>query len=945
MKRIKNPIGRVMFCLIVVCILVGCKTEKAVPGFPLLSEDLFRNPPLEARPGVLWPWLNGYVDRKQMVSELEQMKAKGLRGPIIWDIGSLVDPLKMIPVGPAFLGEESLKSIHLAMDETKRLGLDLGIVASSSWNAGGAWIKPDDASKSLISSEMTVKGPLSYKDTLPAPQGITSCYYEIAIYALPVNIGQISVKQSDILTISNQYDGKILTWTVPEGDWKILRFICNNTGQPLVCPSPNSSGPVIDHLSAIAAEKHISYMIKTILGNRTDFGGLKTFMLDSYEVDPANDWTPDFLKGFTSLFGYDALPFLPALAGVIIDNEDVTRRFLHDYHKAVGDMMVTNHFIKTRDVLNKSGLKLLAEAGHGGYARVDPLKGLGEADIAMGEFWNGSEFWVTKEAASAAHIYGKTLVNAETLTGWRAWKDGPAHYKRLFDVALCEGLNQVTFHTFTHNPPEAGLPGFVYHAGEHFNVNSTWWEYAGPMLKYMSRASYMMQQGQFVGDLCLYYGDQAPNLVPPRRIDPNLVNRYDSTQCGHCDQLKPVNTAGLGRGYDYDYVNEQVILEKMNFADGLLTLPKDLSYRIMVIPDKTAISPEVLKKLEKLIRAGAVVFGPKPLQSNSLINYPACDGEVRRLGEKIWGDCDGIKVTSHPYGKGKVYDGLSLRAVMYDLGIKPDFAAEGFDNSDQHIDYIHRRTSEEDIYFVSNSALSQQKFTARFRISADKVPYLWRADDGTIQMAEVIESGPDFTKLEMNLPPAGSIFVVFKPKDKAVAPNVGNIRMKLAENQSTLAISPDKPWKVTFPEGRGAPKELILNDLSDWTQSATEGVRYFSGTALYSTTVNLPDSLTGISGGLVLDLGDVKEIAVVKINGVTVDTLWKQPYRTAVSKFVKAGKNQVDVEVTNLWHNRLVGDAGKEGTQRTTRTNIQNRYRKNMPLLPSGLIGPVFFRK
>lgn len=935
---------RIIFGILIIYCFVSCKTERPEESFSRLSEALFREPPLEARPGVLWPWLNGYVDRRQLVYELEQMKVKGLRGPIIWDIGTLADPLKMIPVGPEFLGDESLESIRLVMDEGKRLGLEVGMFASSSWNAGGSWILPQDGSKAVISSEMIIKGPVEYRDTLPAPGGIKKPFAEISVYAVPVKPDHSAVERADILDISKHFDGKVLDWTVPAGKWRILRFVCNNTGQPLMCPSPNSKGLMIDHLSAVAAEKHIAHMIEKIRGDRKDFGALTTFMLDSYEVDPANDWTPDFPAEFKALFGYDPLPFLPVLSGVIIDNEDVTKRFLHDYHKAVGEMVYSNHFVREKEILNRNGLKLLAEAGHGGYARVEPLKALGVADIAMGEFWNGSEFWVTKEAASAAHIYGKKLVNAESLTGWRAWKDGPAHYKRLFDVALCEGLNQVTFHTFTHNPPEAGLPGFVYHAGEHFNVNSTWWEYSGPMLKYMSRCCYMLQQGQFVGDLCLYYGDQAPNLVPPRRIDPNLVNKYDSTQCGHCDQLKPVNTTGLGRGYDYDYVNEEIILDKMEFVNGRLTLPKGLSYGIMVIPDKTEISPEVLKKLEKLIRAGAVVFGPKPLQSNSLVNFPASDREVKRLGEKIWGNCDGLSVKSHLYGKGKVYYGMPLWEVMKDLGITRDFHPYGIDNSDQHIDYIHRRTSEEDFYFVSNSALSWQKFTARFRIGSDKVPYLWLAEEGGILPCKVLESGPESTTLELNLPPAGSVFVVFRPNNKAVVTDTENEPFIFKNPQQVPLVLPDKPWTINFQKGRGAPEQLIANDLFDWTRSTVEGVKFFSGTALYSATFMIPDSLVGNHSDLVLDLGDVKEIAVVRINGTTLDTVWKQPYAIYVSKFVKPGKNRVEIEVTNLWHNRLVGDAGKVGADRFTRTNIQNRYRENMALLSSGLLGPVVIR-
>jgi hypothetical protein len=382
----------------------------------------------------------------------------------------------------------------------------------------------------------------------------------------------------------------------------------------------------------------------------------------------------------------------------------------------------------------------------------------------------------------------------------------------------------------------------------------------------------------------------------------------------------------------------------MDFEGGKLTLPRDLSYYVMVIPDKTAISPVVLRKLEKLIYAGAVVFGPKPLQSNSLVDFPSCDEEVRKLGEKIWGNCDGKSVTSNQYGKGKVYYGLPLWQVMKAEGIARDFDAQGFDNSDQHIDYIHRRNGEDDVYFVSNSGLIQQKFTARFRISEEKIPYLWFADNGTIQPCKVLSSDKQFTTIELDLPPVGSVFVVFQPKNKPAAVSQPDILTALNENNLAPAVYPDKPWKVTFPEGRGAPASIMMDELSDWTSSTIDGVKYFSGSATYSTAFTMEESAVKAGKGLILDLGTVKEIAVVKINGVVVDTLWKPPYQTAIGKFVNPGKNNLELVVTNLWHNRLVGDVGKPEAEMTTRTNIQNRYRNNMPLLPSGLIGPVVIR-
>ena len=177
----------------------------------------------------------------------------------------------------------------------------------------------------------------------------------------------------------------------------------------------------------------------------------------------------------------------------------------------------------------------------------------------MGEFWLRQKNWVTKEAASAAHIYGKKLVAAESLTGWPNWQQGPTDFKQLFDIAFCAGLNQVVFHNFAHNPAIAGKPGFAYHAGEHINVNATWWPMARPFMDYLSRCSYMLRQGNFVGDVCLYYGDKAPNLVPARRIDPNIAPRYPDGTCLHCGAPKPIEPGRLA-GYDYDYINSDIII-------------------------------------------------------------------------------------------------------------------------------------------------------------------------------------------------------------------------------------------------------------------------------------------------------------------------------------------------------------------------------------------------
>jgi len=892
-----------------------------------LSEKRFFDPPLSARPSVLWAWLNGYVDRDQLTRELEEMKAKGLAGAIIWDVGSLRDPKKIIPAGPAFLGPESVASISHAIDQAGRLGLELGLFASSSWNAGGAWIRPENASKRLLCSQIPVKGPGRIRVTVPLPEGVTAHWKDIAVLA--IQSGRRAVDISPCLDSEGRLD-----WEAPAGESRIMRFVSSNTGQNLVCPSPNSNGLVIDHLSRDAATVDMTYILDRLLSERKSLDALKTFMLDSYEVDEAVDWTDDFAAVFRERHGYNPIPYLPALFDPAALDPGITERFLYDYRKTVSDLIIENHFGAVRELLNTRGVRLLAEAGHGGSARVDALKALGSVDIPMGEFWNHKQFWVVKEAASAAHIYGKRIVDAETLTGWRNWEDGPAEYKRRFDIALCAGLNHSTFHTFAHNPPAAGRPGFVYHAGEHFNLNTTWWDQAGPLIEYMARCGYLLQQGLFVADVCFYYGDQAPNLVPARRIDPDIEPLYPDTDCLHCGKPKPVQTSTLDRGYDYDYVNSEVILERMGVSEGRIVLPDGLSYCLLVLPDRDDMPPAVLRKLGELVEAGATVVGRKPVRAPGLAGFPACDDEVKALADRIWGPCDGAAVKERAYGKGRIIWGIPLNDILRGRGLGPDFRPLGITNTDQHVDFIHRSTDHEDIYFVSNSAKDKETFDAVFRVGEDRTPEFWSPDTGTIVPCRSFERVEGGCRLVLELPAYGSVFVVFRETPTPAA----FLSPEPLKAEPRPAVTIVGTWTLRFPPGWGAPESVLWNGLISWTRSEDPGIRYFSGTASYTAEFEIGEPLSRENRGFLLALGSLQEVAEVTLNGRDLGILWKEPFQADISDALRSGRNILDVKVTNLWHNRLIGDLLNPGQKPYARTNMTLKVQD---LIPAGLFGPV----
>jgi len=923
-----------------------------------ISEEEFLNPSKENRPLALWTWLNGYVDTTQLVYELEQMKSKGMRGALIWDLGALMDPEKLIPAGPSLLGDESLSYFSLALSTSKKLDLDLGWVAASSWNAGGEWVEEAHAAKELLSSSQLVSGPSLQKIAIQKPiskRKTGTNHSLIATIAVPYAEDKV-IDYSKILPVSlDEYttDGISINWEVPPGRWEVLSYFMSNTGQPLVVPSPNSSGLIIDHLSKDATTSYFDSVFARLGSITSPDQQLKFLMHDSYEVWEADDWSPLFLEKFKAVYGYDPIPYLPLIHTHSSKDGQLAKRFKNDYSRLISDLMIENHFAQSTEIAEKKGIEMIIEAGHGGNVRVDPLKALGNSHIPMGEFWNRQRHWVTKEASSAAHIYGKKLVASESLTGWNHWQHGPTDFKQLIDIAFCEGLNQIVFHTFSHNPKIAGKPGFVYHAGEHINVNATWWEMARPFMDYIARASYLLRQGNFVADVLLYYGDDAPNLVPPRRMDPNYTPDmpgifptyfYDEAKCPHCGRPKPIDPGKLP-GYQYDYINEDVITTTLETANGKLVLPHGQSYKIMVLPDREDISLNVLKRLEKLIADGAVVIGRKPTRTTSLKNYPDADREVREIADKIWGDCDGKKVFSNRYGSGTVYWGQSVQEVLEELAVFPDFNVKGMDNNDLRIDFVHRQTADEEVYFISNSSQKKEKFTGVFRVDPNLKPEIWDAETGLIQRDVKFSSVRNGIQMELVMDPLASRFVVFRKKTTGKNDEELHYNLQFGIQEDQTAENGNQPidlsteWVIAFDRAMGGPDFISLDKLVSWSDLTEEDARYYSGAATYSREFTINKENLSSKTEIFVTFEEIQEMAQVFVNGEDCGIVWLPPYTTRITPHLKEGLNTINVKVINTWNNRIVGDLRNPDKTPYTRTNAKIKFNADSPLLKSGLIG------
>lgn len=926
------------------------------PETDKISPEIFKNPPLQAKPKALWPWVNGNFSYSQITYEMEQAKEKGMAGFDIWDVGVLVDNHKILPAGPSFLGEESLQGIAFAVKEAERLGLELGLITSSSWNAGGSWIKPEHAAIGLYNSDTTISGGKSFKGKLKFPgvpkdsrgsrydlvpknpeTGLPSYYKDIATLAYQTSEnGQIE-KVLDISHLMKE-DGS-LKWRSPRGKWHITRYVCFPTGQQLAIASPNARGFVLDHFSEAAQEFNMNYILsklKSTLGSLRN-RSLKYLYEDSYEVN-SGVWTPLLAEKFQEKYGYSLLTYLPLIQGLKYKNETSSKKILHDFNKLLSNLIIKNHYEKGRLMAEAEGLGFYAEAGGPGQpihnVPFEDLKALGSLTVPRGEFWNKHNsleaLQIVKGISSASHIYNQKFVEAEAFTSVWLWQEGPHELKPLADRAMCEGLNRFVYHTFAHSPPEGGVLGWIYNFGTIINTTNGWWPKSQGFHEYLGRSSYLLQQGNFVGDVAFYYGDQAPNFVKPKHIP-----------------------EGLGAGYDYDVVNTETILNSFSVKNGKLYLPHGQHYEVLILPEERLINPEVLKKIEKLVEAGATVIGAKPLSGYS---RNADNEKIKVLANKIWGATDGIQIKENRFGLGKVVWGKSIREVLQENKVMEDVKAELENADDSAIDYIHRSTLAHETYFLRNKQSSPINGTVTFRVK-NKLPEFWNAETGEIYPINSFKEEKSGIRIPLSLEALGSCFIVFKDSEQKV------IEVKVDQNNSGVVFTKngisvisstksslmtiDSPWKVSFEKRTNSPLSITMDSLQSLHLSDNDGVKNFSGQATYQNSFEVKREQLDQDFAILLKLNKVREIADVYLNGEKLGTHWHDNHFFDISDKVKLGKNSLVIEVVNSINNRLVGDAKLPEDFRQMRSNIAklpnawNTDFAEAPLIPAGLMGPV----
>lgn len=936
----------------------------------------FIDPTGTARPKVYWWWLNGYSDTVRIKEELSAIKAAGLGGVDLFEIGvpPVNNPGGMVKPGPAFMSAESLENIAFALEEASKLDLEVGLNLASSWNAGGSWVTPEHAAKTIYHSKTTLKGGTIRDFSVPFPSISDKSgdprtieygpdkkpvfYEEIALLAIPSNI-KSQLDTNLVIDITSQFDKdkEFLNWEAPVGDWDIYRFVCSNSGEQLLRPSENSQGPIIDHFDAEATEMHINYFIDKFQPKIGDFSksALKYLYLASYEAKDLA-WTQTFPEVFASLNGYPVIKFLPGLIHPELYDPETLRRFHHDYAETFSELMINNHYGKAREIANAHGLNIISESGGPGHMHhipVETLKALGALDIPRGEFWYERPFydedsvdmvWLVKEIAAASHIYKQKIVEQEAFTSYWDWQEGPADLKPFADRAFAEGMNRLVIHGFTHNPGDYGHPGIVYFAGTHFNDKRVWWPKIKPFTDYLSRVSYILQNTDFVADVLYYYGEEIPNLVPPK------------------------NTRFMvGAGYDYEVINQEKLMEELRVEDGKLVLPGVSKYKLLYV-DEQEMSLSTLEKIKSLADRGALVIGNRPERVIGLPKNEKADSRVKEMADEIWK----VAAAEESLEDGGLIENLSPLKALETMGLVHDF-----DYSDNHpdqrkapLDFIHYQKETLDFYFIRNTTDKWVTRNCFFR-QVGKKPEMWDPISGSTVPVTIFEESQTQTKIPVSLAPYGSTLVVFSPgssdvlakeinRKDGLLPNMefveeglviwerGSIQLKNVDGeiQEVENLMDSKTlegeWLLEFPHGQGAPSGVKIDHLKSWTEFEDTGIQYFSGMGTYTKTFMM-DTLQE-DRIYFLDLGELAEVAEVWINEKSLGLVWTAPYRFRLHDFLKEGENEIKIELANTWSNRLTRDAITG--EKFTETNIVRANKnlvpwENLPLKKSGLIGPV----
>ncbi len=959
-------------------------------------ENDFLHPPSQAKPLVYWFWMGSNFSKIGITKDLEAMKEMGIGGGIIVNLTSAVEETHAPTLNnpwpnQTYRSPAYWDAMKHAASEAKRLGLEIGIHNAAGYSTtGGPWISEERSMKKIVWRKAIFNAKSNSNLIIPKPDAVmnnsawgrrnlpplpSTWYKDIAYLAIALKDTALYEKYQDFTTHFDT-SGKLIK-SLPVGDWVVYRI---GYAPTMATPHPLPEELLnkcqeVDKMSVMHNQFHwkavfdpIKQHLGTYLGN-----SFKYMHVDSYESKGQN-WTEEFQKEFIKLKGYDPLPWLLSFTPTVVNgtksaiqrsrnSSTQTERFDWDYKDVINRLFYQNGWDIAKKMIHENGMQFSWEPyGDGPF---ETAEGSRLGDFIMGEFWTTSRSGISSAVTASARAFGKTTIGAEAFTSRpenSQWTDDPAFLKPSGDAGFASGANRFVLHQWALQPfDDKYQPGMdMGWWGTHFGRHQTWFKPGKVFIDYIARCQALLQLGEQVADV-LFIGKLG----------------------GYGDLLSI---------HDFITSSPKVVNGKVILASGR-------TYNYLMIPGDGTMLPEVAKQIKQLVKQGAIIVSPRPTSSPSLQNFPACDSILKNIGNEVWGIG-----TYQQYGKGFIFSTIKdlKEHKPISLSLSADYAVEKAEPKFVP-KVVHRKQGDAHIYFIVNPSEKQQQFTMSFDVMGLQ-PELWQAEDASRMNAPIWQEKEKRTQVWLNLKGQQTIFVVFRKKSldkthplqietasaawklgldvnkKSVlfSDTIANAiitdasgKQKTIQSAAPVLSFLNNNWKVVFTPKLDSVFSLQMDTLVDFSKHSNPSIKYFTGTATYTKIVTINDIEP--STKWMLNLGVVNDMVVVFVNNKKVGTFWYPPYSIEVSNYLQQGSNEIKIEVTNNWVNRLIGDEQEPvdfewGSDRGDKGHAIKAYpdwfikneprpskrkafsiwyynRKNTPLQPAGLAGPVVLEK
>ena len=892
------------------------------------------------KPFARWWWFGGAVEKPEIEYQLREMRRSGFGGIEIQPVYPLsVDEERNLP----WLSKEFLAMVSFAANTATRLGLTVDVTLGSGWPFGGPHVPKEEAARKVRYDfwDLTEGQTWSSGDKPLEPDEES-----ILLKAAPLEQGVMDLSRAvDLL-----HPHAVLQWTAPAGNWKVARYASSYTRMMVKRATVGAEGWVLDHYSRKAMETHFREVGEKLA--RATRGKTRCFFSDSWEVFGSN-WTERFPEEFRRRRGYELLPYLPAL-----DNEvpGISPGLRYDYWNTLSELTLEDYMMAMQEWCHAKGAYCRIQAH--GEEPADIIKCYGELDIPECESelgWSADSPLITKipkMASSAAHLYGRSDVSCETYTYLRRprYLVPPRMLKVVANRLFCHGVNHLIYHGYPYSPRRIGSPGWAFYAETTINHNSPWWPYVRYLNARNARLGRELHRGTSTADVLIYTSLADIWCKMASESKPTTLTCL-------MQQLGSLPDAAWGNGYDFDIANDEVLL-KCRASDGGLSVA-GLKYRLLLVPQIDYIPIESMRKLLELARQKAPVLFVGKLPT-SAPHSPGAQPHTSEM-EAMKAELERMNAVAGSLSPALAQSDKEVGPFLRRL-TEPDVELPSPDLS---LLFVHRRCPSEEVYFLSNSSDQDKVLDITFRVKG-LVPYLIDPETGRQEQCCVYRAKAGRTALSLRFVPYGSHLIAFRKARPQ--PHLLRSDLPVVERSpgGGLLVRAYRPGSYAVTDSKGQKRKVLVKELpqalniAQWSLNV-EGrlrarrldkpcswteipeIKGFSGPGIYRATFHLPKEWVARGIGLELDLGDVREVATVRVNGKLAGRLWTPPNALDITRLVRKGSNSLRVEVSNLLINKVLDFPDPDLSE------LERRYGRRFPPpgekavqpQPSGILGPV----